>query len=338
MTAFAASLRAVAESLGPRRDAFVEAWARAVRSATAVSAADAAELCAREADALLARLSAGAVAELLADDGASAAQALRAGKSLHPWIVATRVLAPCALSLLETALPDKAAVVESLLALHELSIRRLEAFLRAQEEDGARRLADAEDQAAKAQERAQEASRTNEALRRSEGRSQHRAEQLALLSSVTHRIAGILDPDALMQEAATTIRARMNHTYVAVVLRDEEGALVGRWAGRPGVARESAGRSKGPPKGVIGRSILKRAPQLVADVARDPDYIADVAGTRSEMVVPLIESGEAVGALDFQSEQPAAFDLDDVVAAEVLAEFVIVALRNARLFAARGGE
>ena len=146
-----------------------------------------------------------------------------------------------------------------------------------------------------------------------------------------------VDPDALMQEAATIIRARMNHTYVAVVVKDEEGALVGRWAGRPGVARESAGRSKGPPKGVIGRSMLKRAPQLVADVARDPDYIADVSGTRSEMVVPLIESGEVVGALDFQSEQPAAFDLDDVVAAEVLAGFLMVALRNARLFAARGG-
>ena len=315
MRDLAAVLQVVAEALGPGRDELVEAWCRAVRSATAVSPSGDAELCAREADALLARLSAGAVADLLADDEASAAQALRAGKSLHLWIVATRVLAPSALSMLEAALPDKTALGDSLLALHELGVRRLEALVRAQEEDGARRLADAQDQAARAEEHAQEASRTNEALRRSESRSQHRAEQLALLSSVTHRIAGILDPDALMQEAATTIRARMNHTYVAVVVKDEEGALVGRWAGRPGVARESAGRSKGPPKGVIGRSMLKRAPQLVADVARDPDYIADVSGTRSEMVVPLIESGEVVGALDFQSEQPAAFDLDDVVAA-----------------------
>jgi putative methionine-R-sulfoxide reductase with GAF domain len=52
------------------------------------------------------------------------------------------------------------------------------------------------------------------------------------------------------------------------------------------------------------------------------------------MVVPLIESGEAVGALDFQSDEPAAFDLDSVVSAEVLAEFLIVAFRNARLYAA----
>ena len=41
---------------------------------------------------------------------------------------------------------------------------------------------------------------------------------------------------------------------------------------------------------------------------------------------------EVIGALDFQSEKQAAFDLDDVVAGEVLAEFLIVALRNARLY------
>jgi putative methionine-R-sulfoxide reductase with GAF domain len=127
----------------------------------------------------------------------------------------------------------------------------------------------------------------------------------------------------------------MNHTYVAVVTLDAEGVLVGRWAGRAGVAREGAGRAKGQPKGIIGRALRKRAPQVVPDVGRDPDYHVDVPGTRSEMVVPLVESGEAIGALDFQSEKQAAFDLDDVVAAEVLAEFVIVALRNARLFAAR---
>jgi putative methionine-R-sulfoxide reductase with GAF domain len=112
---------------------------------------------------------------------------------------------------------------------------------------------------------------------------------------------------------------------------------VGRWAGRPGVTRESAGRTQGPIKGIIGRALRKRAPQLAPDVSRDSDYRADVAGTRSEMVVPLLASGRVVGALDFQSETPDAFDLDDVVAAEILAEFLVVALRNAQLFSARDG-
>jgi GAF domain-containing protein len=273
------------------------------------------------------------VAEYLAEDAAGAAEAVRAGRSLHLRIAAIRCFARSVAPHLEGF--ETPSLADALLAVHELGLRRLEGLVRVQEEEWARRLAEAQDQAAQAVERAHEAARHFEALRRSEVRSQHRAEQLALLSSVTHRIAGILDPERLMQEAATILQARMNHTYVAVVTLDAEGALVGRWAGRAGVARESAGRAKGTLRGIIGRAIRKRAPQVVADVSRDADYHADVPGTRSEMVVPLIEGGEAVGALDFQSERSAAFDLDDVVAAEVLAEFVIVALRNARLFAGR---
>jgi putative methionine-R-sulfoxide reductase with GAF domain len=68
-----------------------------------------------------------------------------------------------------------------------------------------------------------------------------------------------------------------------------------------------------------------------ADVAKDSDYHADVEGTMSEMVVPMLEGGEVVGAIDFQSERASAFDLDDVAVAETLAEFLVVALRNARL-------
>jgi GAF domain-containing protein len=52
------------------------------------------------------------------------------------------------------------------------------------------------------------------------------------------------------------------------------------------------------------------------------------------MALPLIENGEVIGALDFQNERPGAFDLDDVAAGEAIAEFLVVALRNARLFAA----
>ena len=79
------------------------------------------------------------------------------------------------------------------------------------------------------------------------------------------------------------------------------------------------------------RALRLRAPQVVGDVARDPDYHADVPGTASEMVIPLLDGHAVVGAIDFQSQQPAGFDLDDVAAGEALAEFLVVAMRNARL-------
>jgi GAF domain-containing protein len=108
---------------------------------------------------------------------------------------------------------------------------------------------------------------------------------------------------------------------------------MGRWAGGEGIDRRSAGRTEGTPGGLIGRALRLKAPQVVPDVSSDADYHADVASTRSEMVIPLLEAGVAVGAIDFQSERPGAFDLDDVAAGEALAEFLVVALRNARLVA-----
>ena len=70
----------------------------------------------------------------------------------------------------------------------------------------------------------------------------------------------------------------------------------------------------------------------MGQVGADPDYQPDVPGTRSEMVIPLLDGGQALGAIDFQSREDGAFDLDDVAAAETLADFLVVALRNARLF------
>jgi GAF domain-containing protein len=205
------------------------------------------------------------------------------------------------------------------------------------EEEAARRVVDAQEQAASAAERARELQQANDALKRSEKQSQHRAEQLALLAGVMKKVAGILDPERLMQEAADMIRAEMNHTFVAIVVLDNEGVLVGRWAGREGVARRASGRTQGPARGVIGRALRRKAPQVVADVEKDPDYLKDVPGTRSELVVPMMDEGEPVGVIDFQSERENAFDLDDVVAAEAIAEFLVVALRNARLVAQMRG-
>lgn len=336
MSRLGVALQEVFALLDPQRGVLLEAWARAVTADASGREAEARALCEASLAQLFRHLGHGDVEGLVAAEAKTAALAAQAGGSARLGAQAIRSLDRCCLPLLLTSCPEREALAEALLSLDELGDLRLEALLAAQEEESGRRLAEAQDQAHSASERARELARVNETLRRSEKRSQHRAEQIALLSSVIHRIAGILDPERLMEETARMVQARMSHTYVAVVVLDDEGVLIGRYAGRSGLARHSAGRAQGPPGGVIGRALRKKAPQVVPDVTRDPDYRSDVEGTKSEMVVPLIEAGEAVGALDFQSPEPAAFDLDDVVAAEILAEFLIVAFRNARLFAARG--
>jgi putative methionine-R-sulfoxide reductase with GAF domain len=333
VTPLAASLQKAAPLLEEQRAAALEAWLRGLSDAQVPAEGDLRGSCASAIDGLLARLAAGGAEELLEEEAREGARLARAGVSLQSRARTLALLDRAWMAALSAAGAAGDGSAEAQRAMAELGARRLEALLRASEEEAARRLQETEEQAAQSAEKARELARANEALRRSEAQSQHRAEQIALLSSVAHRIASILDPERLMQEAAEAIQARMNHTYVAVVVIDDEGVLVGRWAGRQGVGRRSAGRAQGPAGGVIGRALRKRAPQVVPDVSKDPDYHPDVPGTHSEMVIPLLEAGAAVGAIDFQTERPGAFDLDAVAVGETLAEFLVVALRNARLFA-----
>jgi GAF domain-containing protein len=328
-TPLALALQKAAAHLKPQRDRLVDAWVRELAEVAPRIAPDIRGYAERNVDTLLARLADGELGRLKAEDEKDAAASVN---SLPVVLMAVGAFYRAAIPAVIDSAPDRESLADSLVALHELFDRRLEIFLRAQEAEVVRRLAEEQDHGAQAKERARELARANEALRRSEAESQHRAEQIGLLGSVAHRIAAILDPERLMQEAAETIQARMNHTYVAIVVLDDEGVLVGRWAGRSGVGRRSSGRAQGPTGGVIGRALRKKSPQVVADVARDPDYHPDVPGTQSEMVIPLLDGGEAIGAIDFQAAQPRAFDLDDVAVGETIAEFLVVALRNARLF------
>jgi putative methionine-R-sulfoxide reductase with GAF domain len=332
MKTLAPVLQRVAAQLRPQRDAILDDWTRALAAAGSADEAAVRDDCAKSLDELLVRLSAGDVEGLLAEEIQSAGVDARRGASSLAAARSIRALNRCLVRHLVTLEPERDPLVEALGALEELAGRRLEALLSVQEDESARRLVDAQEQAARAAERAREGRRTNDALRRAQAQSHHRAEQIGLLAAVAHRIAPIREPEELMQQAADTVRARMNHTYVAVVVLDDEGALVGRWSGRPGVGRQSSGRAEGPPGGLIGRTIRLRAPQVVGEVTDDPDYHPDVPGTRSEMVIPLLEGAEVLGVLDFQSERPFAFALDDVAAGETLAEFLVIALQNARLF------
>ena len=331
MKKLALTLQRVVERLRPHRDAITEEWARSLAPLGSGTEEEVQEDCARSVDALFVRLAAGDVEGLLTEESRQASLDARRGASTVVRARAVRVLSRCLRSRLvdgETG-PD---LLETLAAVDELSMRRVEALLAAQEEESTRRLVEAQEQGARAAERAKEGRRVNEALRRAESESRQRAEQIGLLASVAHRIAPIKEPGELMQQAAESIRARMDHTYVAVVVLDDEGGLVGRWSGRPGVGRESRGRAEGPPGGVIGRAIRLRAPQVVGDVSDDPDYLPDVPGTRSEMVIPLLEGAEVLGVLDFQSERAYTFGLDDVAAGETLADLLVIALDNARLY------
>jgi len=74
-------------------------------------------------------------------------------------------------------------------------------------------------------------------------------------------------------------------------------------------------------KGLNGSCVASRKPVIVQDVASDPRYLTTIAGTRGEMIQPVLdESGAVVGTIDVESDRIDAFGARDEELLAVCAE------------------
>jgi L-methionine (R)-S-oxide reductase len=76
-------------------------------------------------------------------------------------------------------------------------------------------------------------------------------------------------------------------------------------------------------KGVCGTAARSRETLIVPDVHAFPGHIACDAASRSEIVVPLIQSGLLLGVLDIDSPLPDRFDRDDAQGLDALLGILI---------------
>jgi L-methionine (R)-S-oxide reductase len=94
-------------------------------------------------------------------------------------------------------------------------------------------------------------------------------------------------------------------------LRGKE-LILGPFQGRPAIARIGVG------KGVCGGAVKRGETLLVEDIETFPGAIAGDPASRSELAIPLIESGECLGVLDLESRLVARFDEEDREGCEAL--------------------
>lgn len=121
-------------------------------------------------------------------------------------------------------------------------------------------------------------------------------------------LEGIDDPVAAMATISALIHHGFGHLWTGFyrVVEPEKLLRVGPYQGTLGCMEIEFGR------GVCGTAAARKETVIVDDVLAYPGHITCDARSRSEIVVPVLDSeGRLIAVLDVDSDQPAAFTEED---------------------------
>ena len=125
------------------------------------------------------------------------------------------------------------------------------------------------------------------------------------------------EPDLIANLANITAALREcvpDASWIGFYVRRGDELVLGPFQGKIACVRIAFGR------GVCGTAAAQKRTVIVADVDTFPGHIACDAGSRSEIVVPILRDGQVVAVLDLDSYQLAAFDEVDAAGLAPIAE------------------
>jgi sigma-B regulation protein RsbU (phosphoserine phosphatase) len=158
------------------------------------------------------------------------------------------------------------------------------------------------------------------------------AEVLATLVEIGEEINSSLDLDEVLRKTAALVKRLIDYEIFSVLLVDESmHRLYHRFTIGYG---EESGKDWVIPigQGITGTAAATGRAVRVPDVREDPRYINIIDSVRSEMVIPLVVKGQAIGVLDIQSTQVDYFTRDQQGVLTLMASRLAIAIENARLF------
>lgn len=156
-----------------------------------------------------------------------------------------------------------------------------------------------------------------------------RNELQAISAVVMAGVASASDLDAALHSMIREISARMGWESLAVVLRAPDGLFYTRaYFGYPLHLTIVAFK---PGEGVIGRVARSGEGRLIDDVSKDPDYLALVSETRSEMCVPLFSGKRVIGVLNAESQRVGAFSESDFRVLNTLGRQMAIVIERAHI-------
>jgi PAS domain S-box-containing protein len=161
------------------------------------------------------------------------------------------------------------------------------------------------------------------------------AAQLELLNAIAHQIGQAHAVEDVLQRVVSLTQELFGYQHVGIFTLDQERkALVMRAKAGAFAALFPDGHKLAFGQGMVSWVCQNDRSLLANDADAEPSYIncfPEVLKTRSELTVPIHLAGEVLGVLDIQSDSLNAFDANDLIVMETLADQVSVALENARL-------
>lgn len=154
--------------------------------------------------------------------------------------------------------------------------------------------------------------------------------ELAILAELTPEFHTILDLQQLLDRILQILERNLPGVSFTILLREEKTddlvvrAAAGSWKDQQGPLRVTAGR------GLSGWVIEHREPLNIEDVRNDPRYIGDPE-VRSELLVPLVSGGRAIGVLALSHRSVAAFSQRDVTLMQTVGAQIAAAIDVAEL-------
>ena len=160
--------------------------------------------------------------------------------------------------------------------------------------------------------------------------------RLRVAAEITRDAASARDLDELLKRASNLILNRFDFYHIGIFLLDnnkEYAVLVASptEAGREMMANNH--RLRVGEVGIVGRVSATGEPRIALDTGTDIAFFNNpyLPNTHSEMALPLKVENNIIGVLDVQSDQPKAFNEDDVAIMQVLADQLATAIERTRL-------
>jgi GAF domain-containing protein/HAMP domain-containing protein len=178
--------------------------------------------------------------------------------------------------------------------------------------------------------------RTTE-LNNANKKNAERATRLGTIAEIGNTITSLENMDELLPRITQRVSEALSVYHTGIFLIDPNGEYAVLSATNSAGGKkmlERGHRLKVGQIGIVGYVTASGKARIALDVGEDAEFFnnPDLPETHSELALPLRIGNQIIGALDVQSEQPAAFSEGDVELLSIVANQVVIAIQNARRF------